>query len=189
MAKCEIKPVVTFKGPLKQKGAALFTVVILFLFLLPLLYGVFMKRSLQNTMMTASSFWREQAADAANQALAALRPQIDAQLANGLLEYSGTPPAWFISSNAINVRSSGFWQTCAQNNLCQQVTQTLANNTASQQFTIRQLVTPTGLTDPKLCQQQGFVAVFYNIFIDAHSNNPAAGGANIQALYRSCQML
>lgn len=179
----------TLALPRRQKGAALLIVVIIFLLVLPLLIAIFMQHTLEGTTMGVSSGVRSSAADAGNRALAALRPQIDAALSNGLLEYQSTPPAWFIpAGETVDTRSAGFWETCKDKNLCVQSTLGQPIGTTTTKFTVSELVTPTGVTDPTICGQDGFVAVFYDIFIHTQASNiPADGGHTIQSVYRTCQ--
>lgn len=174
----------------KQKGAALFMVVIIFLLLLPLIVGVFFNRSVSNGSQGVSTTSHEAAANTGDMALAALRGQIDTALMGGLLEYQGTKPAWFIT-NPVDVRSSDFWKTCQANGLCVQSTLSAPSGTnPSTAFTVTELVTPTGVTDPVVCGQDGFVGVFYNIFIHTQAANvPANGGNTLQSVYRTCQKI
>jgi len=53
----------------RQRGAALFIVVVLFLILLPLGLMSIFERSLQNNRFAQSALWRSQARDAANQTM------------------------------------------------------------------------------------------------------------------------
>lgn len=177
--------------PGKQNGAALLVVVVLFLIVLPILIATFMQHTVDGTAQGVASNVRSAAADAGGRALSALRQQIDTALTNGPIEYQSSPPAWFIGSGkTVDVRSSGFWSTCKANGLCvdSSVNQPIGTGTNTTSFTVNELVTPTGVTDPMICGQDGFVAVFYNIFIHAQADNiPADGGDTIQSVYRSCQ--
>jgi Tfp pilus assembly protein PilV len=173
----------------RQRGAALLIVVALFLILLPLALMAIFNRSLQNDQFANSALWRAQARDAANQAMAALRANVAQTIGNGgLLEYQPNPPSWYVSPSAqLQPTSASFWQTCAANNLCQSTQVTLNNGTGRQTFTVLQLVTPTGVIDPTLCGQSGYVAVFYNLWVQATATqNPAAGSASEQSVYRAC---
>lgn len=173
----------------RQRGAALLIVVALFLILLPLALMAIFQRSLQNDLFAHSALWRVQSRDAANRAMAALRQTVAQTIGTGgLLEYQPSPPPWYVAPSAqIQPASAGFWQTCAANNLCQKTTVTLQNGTGRQTFDVLQLVTPTGVIDPTLCGEQGYVAVFYNLWVQAAaSSNPAAGAATEQAVYRAC---
>jgi Tfp pilus assembly protein PilV len=174
-----------------QRGAALLIVVALFLVLLPLALMAIFQRSLQNDQFANSALWRSQARDAANQAMTALRSNVAQSIGTGgLLEYQPSPPAWYIPPSAqLQPTSASFWQTCASNTtpLCQSSTLTLANGTGRQTFNIQQLVTPTGVVDPTLCGNSGYIAVFYNLWVQATApQNPAAGSASEQAVYRAC---
>jgi Tfp pilus assembly protein PilV len=175
----------------KQRGAALLIVVALFLILLPLALMAIFNRSLQNDQFANSAYWRTQAHDAANQAMAALRRNVAQSIGTGgLLEYQPNPPAWYVNAlGASSPIAASFWQTCASNPtpLCQSSTLTLNNGTGRQTFNIQQLVTPTGVVDPTLCGNSGYVAVFYNLWVQATAaQNPAAGSASEQAVYRAC---
>ncbi len=175
-----------------QKGAVLLVVVVLFLVILPLLMAIFMTHNAAGTTQGITSSMRSTASDVAKQQLAVFRKQIDAALMNGALEYQATPPAWFVKSNnmaQVNVRSTTYWNTCAQNNLCQQSTVAQVNQGGgSTNFTVSQLVVPTGITDPLICGQNGFVAIFYNVFIHVQAQNSIANGGNtLQSTYRTCQ--
>jgi len=173
----------------RQRGAALLIVVALFLILLPLALMAIFNRTLQNDQFANSALWRAQARDAANQAMAALRSTVAQTIGTGgLLEYQPSLPAWYVApSSKLQPTSAAFWQTCAANNLCQKTTVNLSNGTGRETFTVLQLVTPTGVIDPTLCGQSGYVAVFYNLWVQANaSQNPAAGGAAEQAVYRAC---
>lgn len=177
--------------PGKQKGAAMLVVVILFLVVLPILIATFMQHTVDGTSQGVSSSVRSAAADAGARALSALRQQIDTALVNGPLEYQSSPPSWFIGSGrTVDVRSSGFWSTCKASGLCidSSVSQPIGTGTNTTAFTVNELVTPTGVTDSMICGQDGFVAVFYNIFIHTQATTiPADGGDTIQSVYRSCQ--
>lgn len=176
-------------SPRRQRGAALLIVVALFLILLPLALMAIFQRSLQNDQFAQSAQWRAQSRDAANQAMAALRSTIAQTIGtSGLLEYQPSPPSWYVTPSAqLQPTSSQFWQSCAANRLCQSTTVTLQNGTGRQTFNVLQLATPTGVIDPTLCGQQGYVAVFYNLWVQATASaNPAAGSATEQAVYRAC---
>lgn len=176
-------------GAQKQRGAALLIVVALFLVLLPLALMTIFQRSLQNDQFGNSALWRAQSRDAANQAMAKLRLSIAQAIGTGgLLEYQPSPPSWYVTPSAqVQPTSAAFWQSCASNNLCQSTTITLNNNTGRQTFSVLQLATPTGVIDPTLCGTSGYVAVFYNLWVQASaSQNPAAGSASEQAVYRAC---
>jgi hypothetical protein len=177
--------------PSRQGGAAMLTVVVIFLLVLPLLISVFMQHSVDNATQGVSSAVRSAAADASDRALAALRPKIDAALLSGPIEYQSNPPSWFIGSGkSVDVRSSGFWQTCSSKGLCSESSLLQDIGSTSTSFTVDELVTPTGITDPMICGQDGFVAVFYNVFIHTQATKiPADGGNTIQSVYRSCQKL
>ena len=174
----------------KQNGAALFIVVIIFLLLLPIIVVVFFNRSVSNVAQGVSTTSHEAAANTGDVALAALRAKIDTALMGGLLEYQGTKPAWFIT-NPVDVRSSGFWTTCLAAGTCVQSTLSAPSGTnPSTAFTVTELVTPTGVIDPIVCGQDGFVGVFYNIFIHTQAANvPANGGNTLQSVYRTCQKI
>lgn len=177
----------------RQKGAALLMVVVIFLLLLPLLIAIFMQHSVEGTTTSVSSSVRSSAADAGGRALSALRQNMDTALKGGLLEYQASPPVWYIGANKNpDVRSSDFWSTCKSNGLCvdSSVNQPIGTGSTNTDFSVFELVTPTGITDPVICGQDGFVAVFYNLFIHTQASNiPADGGSNIQSIYRSCQKL
>jgi hypothetical protein len=103
----------------------------------------------------------------------------------GLLEYQASPPAWFVTqaqASQVKPVSVGFWQQCATQGLCQQ--------SQVQTFTVRELVLPTGVIDPTLCNAQGYVAVFYTLWVQALASsnpaNPAAEAATTQSVYRAC---
>jgi hypothetical protein len=106
----------------------------------------------------------------------------------GLLEYQASPPAWFVTqASRVNPVSVGFWQKCATQGLCQQSQVQLGNGTGRRTFTVRKLVLPTGVIDPALCNTQGYVAVFYTLWVQAlASGNPAAEAATTQSVYRAC---
>ena len=180
----------TRTAPGKQQGAALLVVVILFLLMLPILIATFMNNNVSGTQQGVSSSVRSAASDAGGRALSALRLKIDAALVNGPLEYQSAP-AWFIGAGkTVDVRSSGFWSTCQANGLCVDgsVDQPIGTGTNTTAFTVNELVTPTGVTDSMICGQDGFIAVFYNIFIHTQASNiPADGGHTLQSVYRSCQ--
>jgi Tfp pilus assembly protein PilX len=175
----------------RQRGAALFIVVMLFLILLPLGMMAIFQRSLQNDQFAQSALWRVQARDAANQTMAQLRSDVANSIGTaGLLEYQASPPAWFVTqaqASQVNPVSVGFWQQCATQGLCQQSQVQLRNGTGRQTFTVRELVLPTGVIDPTLCNAQGYVAVFYTLWVQAlASSNPAAEAATTQSVYRAC---
>ena len=173
----------------QQRGAALLIVVALFLILLPLALMAIYQRSLQNAQFSNSAQWRAQSRVAANQAMPELRSAVAHTIGTGgLLEYQAAPPAWYVSNaSVIQPTSAVFWQTCAAQNLCDETQVTLPNETGRQTFTVYRLVTPTGVIDPTLCRQSGYVAVFYNLWVQAvASSNPAAGAATEQAVYRAC---
>ncbi len=171
-----------------QKGAALLVVIALFLIILPIALLAIFQRSLQNDSFSGSYLWRAQARDAANQQMAALRSTVSQTIGTGgLLEYQASPPTWYVG-NTQNVQpgSASFWTGCQSKQLCQATTVTLANGTGRQQFQVLQLVTPTGVIDSTLCNP-GYIAVFYNIWVQATASaNPAAGAATTQAVYRAC---
>lgn len=173
----------------RQRGAALLIVVALFLILLPLALMAIFQRSLQNDQFANSALWRAQSRDAANQAMAALSKAVSQSIGgNALLEYQPNPPAWYVDNvTAVKPNSASFWQTCADQGTCQRTNITLQNGTGRQTFTVLQVVTPTHVVDPTLCSQQGYVAVFYNLWVQATATaNPAAGSATEQAVYRAC---
>lgn len=177
------------KGARKQRGAALLIVVALFLVLLPLALMAVFQRSLQNDQFANSAMWRAQSRDAANQAMSSLRIGIAQAIGTGgLLEYQPNPPSWYVTPSAqVQPTSAAFWQSCASNNLCQGTTITLNNKTGRQTFNVLELATPTGVIDPTLCGTSGYVAVFYNLWVQASaSQNPAAGGVSEQSVYRAC---
>ncbi len=177
----------------KQKGAILLTVVVLFLLTLPLLIAIFVNHNLAGTMQGVATNSRSLAADAGTAQLATLRQLLDASLQNGLLEYQSSPPSWFINQNnsKINVQSSKFWNTCANNNLCQTATRQMSVGSGGNlTFNIEQLVTPTSIVDPTSCPPYdgSTMAVFYTIYIHAQAaNSPADGGYTLQSMYRTCQ--
>jgi hypothetical protein len=173
----------------RQRGAALFIVVALFLILLPLGMMAIFQRSLQNDQFAQSALWRAQARDAANQTMAQLRSAVANSIGSaGLLEYQANPPVWFVAqASRVNPVSVGFWQQCAAQGLCQQSQVQLKNGTGRQTFTVRELVLPTGVLDPTLCNTHGYVAVFYTLWVQAiASSNTAAEAATIQSVYRAC---
>ncbi len=171
-----------------QRGAVLLVMLSLFLVILPLALLAIYARTLQNDTFSSSYLWRAQARDAANQAMAALRGSIAQSIGtDGLLEYQSSPPAWYVA-NAGNVQpaSAAFWSGCASGKLCQSGSVTLANGSGRTSFRILQVVTPTGVIDDTLCNP-GYVAVFYNVWVQATASaNPAAGSATTQAVYRAC---
>jgi hypothetical protein len=161
----------------------------LFLILLPLGLMALFQRTLQNDQFAQSALWRTQSRDAANQTMAQLRSAVANSIGTaGLLEYQASPPAWFVTqASQVNPVSVGFWQKCATQGLCQQSQVQLNNGTGRQTFTVRELVLPTGVLDPTLCNAQGYVAVFYTLWVQAlASSNPAAGAATTQSVYRAC---
>ena len=175
----------------RQRGAALFIVVVLFLILLPLGLMSIFERSLQNNRFAQSALWRSQARDAANQTMVQLRSAVANSIGtNGLLEYQANPPAWFVNqASNVNPVSVGFWQKCADAHLCQQSQVQLNNGMGRQTFTVRKLVLPTGVLDPTLCNAQDNVAVFYTLWVQAvASGNPSADAeaSTIQSVYRAC---
>ncbi len=184
------------KTPRHQRGAALLIVIALFLIILPVALLAIFGRTLQNDTFSGSYLWRAQARDAANAAMASLRANIAQSIGqNSLLEYQPNPPAWYIpppassapSTSYVTPNSASFWSTCQAQSLCAATTLTLPNGTGRTQFQILQLVTPTGVIDPTLCNTQGYVAVFYNLWVQATAtNNPAAGSSTTQAVYRAC---
>ena len=177
------------KARRRQRGAALLIVIALFLIILPVALLAIFGRTLQNDTFSGSYLWRAQARDAANAAMASLRANIAQSIGqNSLLEYQPSPPAWYISNTQNVVPSSAnFWSTCQTQKLCNATTVTLPNGTGRTQFQVLQLVTPTGVIDPTLCNTQGYVAVFYNVWVQATAtNNPAAGSSTTQAVYRAC---
>lgn len=180
-------------GSQPQKGAALFTVVILFLLILPLLMVTFARHTFSNQQMSASSFWQEQSETAAKAELANLRTQIEQSMANGLLEANASPPSWYVNTGDVSVaaqvktNSSSFWTRCEASGLCHAASIKLNNGTGRQDFAIKELVTPTGIANSTACGVDGFTAVYYNIFINAQaSTNTASGGTTIQSIYRAC---
>jgi Tfp pilus assembly protein PilX len=185
------------KAPRRQRGAALLIVIALFLIILPVALLAIFGRTLQNDTFSGSYLWRAQARDAANAAMASLRAQIAQSIGqNSLLEYQPSPPPWYIgnaqsqnpgSPGYVVPSSASFWSTCQTQSVCNATTVTLPNGTGRTQFQILQLVTPTGVIDPTLCNTQGYVAVFYNVWVQATAtNNPAAGSSTTQAVYRAC---
>jgi Tfp pilus assembly protein PilX len=180
-------------GGRHQQGAVLFTVVILFLLVLPLLMLAFDRHTQNNNEMSASALWQERSEDAANAQLAIIRANIATNIANGLLEAMPTPPAWYVNTDdptiaaKVATGSASFWQTCKASNLCEASTITVNNGTGRQNFVIKQLVTPTAISNSTVCGVDGFAAVFYNIFINATASaNAAAGSTTIQSIYRAC---
>lgn len=179
----------------KQQGAALLVVVAIFLLILPLMIAIFTRHAIEGVTLGVSSSVRSDAADAAGRDLADLRIAIDGALQNGLLEYQPNPPAWFVANlntptNPFNPRSANFWQTCAHDNLCQATTINQSVGSTQTPFAIEQVVVPTGIVDPSACGQEGFAAVFYNVFIHAQASNiPADGGYTLQSVYRTCQKI
>ncbi len=180
----------------KQQGAALLIVVMIFLLILPLLIAIFTKHTIEGVTLGVSSSVRSDAADAAGRDLARLRLAIDQALQNGLLEYQPNPPPWFVANPSasatppFNPRSADFWQTCDKHGLCQATTINQSVGSTQTPFAIRQVVAPTGIVDPSACGQEGFVAVFYNVFIHAQASNiPADSGYTLQSVYRTCQKI
>lgn len=181
------------RTPRRQGGAALLLIIVLFLAILPAALLAIFHRTLQNDTYSNGYLWRAQARDAANQAMSALRLSVAGAIGSGgLLEYQPSPPAWYIQNGTnpnLKPTTAGFWTSCKTQStpLCQSSTLTLNNGTGRQQFNILELVTPTGVIDTSLCAQQGYVAVFYNLWVQATaSSNPAAGTATTQAVYRAC---
>jgi Tfp pilus assembly protein PilX len=175
----------------RQRGAALFIIVVLFLILLPLGVMAIFQRSLQNDRFAQSALWRAQARDAANQEMAKLRNDVANSIGSaGLLEYQSSPPDWFVTqASQVNPVSVGFWQQCATQGLCKPSQVQLDNGTGRQTFTVRELVLP-GVIDTALCNAQGYVAVFYTLWVQAIAgSNPAAEAATIQSVYRACVLL
>lgn len=174
----------------RQRGYTLFIVVIVFLLLLPLIVGVYSERSMTNIYQSISASSQVAADNVANMALADFRRDIDDALRSGLLEYQGTTPDWFMNDDDVDVRSSEFWETCNTLHLCDipsLVNAPLGSN-PNVNFTIKRLLTPTGVTDPVICGQDGVIGVFYNIFVYAKAERaPAYEGVTLQAVYRTCQ--
>jgi hypothetical protein len=175
--------------PRHQHGAAMLMVVIVFLIMLPIAIGMFMRHALTNTAEGVSAVVQTGASSVAEMALAQLRPQIESALNGGLLEYAQNKPAWFVSQ-PIDLRSDNFWQTCAAANTCVNTTISADSGASVLAFKVNEVVTPTGLVDPFICGEQGFVGVLYNLFIHVQPvNSPSISGSTIQSVYRACQKM
>lgn len=182
------------KAPGKERGAALLIVVLMLLLIAPILIGVFLKNETANNNLGVSSAMMAAAKNAGERELADFVQEIATSLNNGLFEYTPSPPGWFVPSSKlseVDVQSSGFWATCASHGLCEKSTLIQSpglNNDTKTVFTVEKLVTPAGMVNPAACNESGYVAVFYNVFIHVQASNiPAGGGSTLQAIYASCQ--
>lgn len=174
--------------PRAQRGAVLLFVVIIFLLILPILIGAFMKHSVQSTETSVTMSNSAVANQAARIELASMAGDLTTALGNGLLETQPSPPQWFINSQTLNVRSDAFWSSCAANNQCQTLSVNQPNGSNGiTTVAIQRLVVPSGVTNSNACPADGFVAVYYNIFIHAQTTQAKDGGSMIQSVYRACR--
>ena len=181
------------RTPAKQQGAVLLFVVMIFLLILPILIGALMKHSMQSTTAATTIANSSAANQAARIELATTASDITQALDNGLLETQSAPPAWFVNktgNNAPAVRTDAFWSGCVADGQCQALTIDQPNGgNGTTPVNLLRLVVPGGVVSSTACPAEGFVAVYYNIFIQARTTDARDGGSMIQSVYRACRRI